>query len=71
MRHKLECATTPLARGVSTRSHLMSSQLRFLCRVNLALATPGETHVKTRKQKPRTEHLKVQFRHFLIELFRQ
>ena len=43
----------------------------FLCRVNPALGTPGEIHVTTGKKKLRTENLKVQFRNFLIELFRQ
>ena len=49
MRHQLECATTPPVRDDSARSHLMSTQLGFLCWVNPGLGTPGEIHVKTRK----------------------
>ena len=50
-------------------SHLKGVDF-FLCRVNPALGTPGKIHVMTGK-KISAEYLKVQFRNFLTELFRQ
>ena len=58
-------------RVISALSHLIGSQRGFF--------VPGEPRTgdtrrnprDDRKEKLRTEYLKVQFRHFLIELFRQ
>ena len=58
-------------RVISALSHLVGSQRGFF--------VPGEPRTgdtrrnprDDRKEKLRTEYLKVQFRHFLIELFRQ
>ena len=55
-------------RQVAHPSHLMRAQLGFF--------VPGEPRTGDSRRNPRedqscrTEHLKVQFRHFLIELFR-
>ena len=48
----------------------MSSQLGFLCRVNPALGGTPRNLRDDLKENLRTEYLKAQLRHFLIELFR-